>query len=134
MTSAHSHVTVFRSHTCGRCTRSAAGISSRPGTAFANSTKISLDRADACTVFTSFSCGLLGYVVLHTAAGPTSTQSPHQRLRVAQEQQGEATFFYLQKKSPSHAGCTLVTIGAEPFYDQITYNLPRLFSSFVFVP
>lgn len=54
---------------CGRCTRSAAGISSPLETASENSMKISLDRADASSLPLSKSSGLLEHVVLHTAAG-----------------------------------------------------------------
>lgn len=54
---------------CGRCTRSAAGISSQLEIASANSTKISLDRADASSLPLSILSGLLEHVVPHTAAG-----------------------------------------------------------------
>lgn len=84
---------------CGRCTRSAAGTSSQREIASANSTKTSLDRADASSLPLFFFSGLLGHVVLQTAAG---LQHRHPSNASGWPEERPNYSFYLKKRNVSY--------------------------------
>lgn len=108
---------------CGRCTRSAAGISSPLEIASANSMKTSLDRADTSSLPLFIISWLLqSFIQLqqHTVS-PPMFQTGLKR--------GKTTF--VCKTSPNHIRCTLDTIGTAPVLEGMTCNLPGHFVSLV---
>ena len=114
-------VSVSRSPTCGRCTRSAAGISSQLEIASANSTKISSDRADASSLPLSIFSGLLEHVVLHAAAGLQHHTAIPPMLQTGRGGTRQ-NYFFIRETSPAR-----VTVGTEALYEETTCNSPGLF-------
>lgn len=86
---------------CGRCTKSASGISSQLETVSASNTKISLDRADASSLPLSVISGLLEHVVLHTAAGLQHHTVTPQMFQTGRRRDETKLFFYLKKRNVS---------------------------------
>lgn len=112
-----------RSRTCGRCIRSAAGISSQLEIASANSTKISLDR---CILHSSVTCSGAAGGCSPTYSCWTTTNTYTQSSQHYFWLRREKNYFYLKRRdvSPLHTGCTLVTVGVLPVSEEMTCNSP----------
>lgn len=120
------YVSDSRNLMCGRCTRSAAGISSQLAIASANSTKISLDRANASSLPLSMLSRQLEHVVLRTAARlqhhNTVTPPMFQTGLRSKRETRQTYFFYPKKEKPLLT--TSPTFGTVPVFEEMTRNFP----------